>query len=108
MSYIDPQDPLPEPTWLWRRIFVYGVAAAVLALIWVGVQHLAEVSALEPLRGVEALLTTLQWLIGALVCVVTYYLVAPSAEQIVKMVQAASIHRARLNADSSDSDTPPT
>lgn len=99
MSEIDPQDPLPEPTWLWRRLFVYAVSIVFLVLIWVGVHRLAEAAMLEPSRGIGALLSAVQWLIAALICVITYYLVAPSAEQIVKMIQAARLQRTRIDAE---------
>lgn len=99
MNEIDPQDPLPEPTWLWRRLYVYAVSIVFLALIWVGVHRLAEAAMLEPSRGIGALLSAVQWLIAALICLITYYLVAPSAEQIVKMIQAARIKRREIDAE---------
>lgn len=99
MHEIDPQDPLPEPTWLWRRLYVYAVTIVILALVWVGVHQLAEVASMEPQQGIAALLRAVQWLIAALICVITYYLVAPSAEQIVKMIQAARLQRTKIDAD---------
>lgn len=99
MAEIDPQDPLPEPTWLWRRLYVYAVTIVILALVWIGVHKLAEIAALEPREGIVSLLRVIQWLIAALICVITYYLVAPSAEQIVKMIQAARLQRTKIDAD---------
>lgn len=99
MAEIDPQDPLPEPTWLWRRLYVYAVTIVILALVWIGVHKLAEVASLEPREGIIALLRVIQWLIAALICVITYYLVAPSAEQIVKMIQAARLQRTKVEAE---------
>jgi len=31
---IDPQDPLPEPSFTWRRWMAFAVVAASLALVW--------------------------------------------------------------------------
>lgn len=31
---IDPQDPLPEPSFKWRRLMAFAVVAASLALVW--------------------------------------------------------------------------
>jgi hypothetical protein len=93
----DPQDPLPEPTWLWRRLYVYAVSIVFMVLIWVSVHQLAEAAMMEPSRGIGALLSALKWLILTLTCVITYYLVAPSAEQIVKMIQAARIIRTSMS-----------
>lgn len=94
MPKIDPQDPLPEPTWLWRRVYVYGVSIVFLALVSVAVDRLSKIAIDVPGQGVDALLSVIQWLLAALICVITYYLVAPSAEQIVKMIQAARLRRA--------------
>ena len=30
----DPQDPLPEPSFKWRRLMAFAVVAACLALVW--------------------------------------------------------------------------
>jgi len=30
----DPQDPLPEPSFKWRRLMAFAVVAASLALVW--------------------------------------------------------------------------
>lgn len=96
MSQIDPQDPLPEPTWLWRRLYVFAVSIAFLALISLAAHSLSQIAALHPETGIRALLEVIKWLIAALVCVLTYYLVAPSAEQIVKMIQASRIKRTEV------------
>lgn len=106
MSHIDPQDPLPEPTWLWRRLYVFAVSIAFLALIALAAHTLSQIAALHPETGIRALLTVIKWLIAALICVLTYYLVAPSAEQIVKMIQAARIKRTEVECAAHPPPTP--
>lgn len=96
---VDPQDPLPEPTWGWRRFYVYVVTVVILVLVWLGVTRLAEAAMMDPSLGIAALLDAVKWLIASLICVITYYLIAPSAEQIVKMIQAARIKRVTVEAE---------
>lgn len=106
MSHVDPQDPLPEPSWLWRRIYVFVVSIVFLALITLAAHSLAELSEAQPETGIRALLKVIKWLIVALVIVLTYYLVAPSAEQIVKMIQASRIKRTEVECAAHHPPTP--
>lgn len=106
MTPIDPQDPLPEPSWLWRRLYVYVVSIAFLVLISMAVHRMSEVASVNPETGVAALLTVIKWLIAALICVLTYYLVAPSAEQIVKMIQASRLKRTQAECEAHRPPTP--
>lgn len=78
----DPQDPLPEGTFLYRRIFSYGVAVAIIALLALVVWRI------EGDADLRRVATSLCWL---LFVTVTYYMVAPSAEQVVKMMQTAKL-----------------
>lgn len=78
----DPQDPLPEATWSYRRWFTYGVTIACLAGVsWI-IHKLAEG---QHLAGVA------YGLIGLCALLATYYLIAPSAEHVVKLFKAASL-----------------
>lgn len=90
---VDLQDPLPESSWLWRRIFVYAVTAAVLWMLWGAIIQLGNVALVEPRLGVPALLSLCKWIIGMTALMATYYMVAPSAEQIVKMLKTAALLR---------------
>lgn len=75
---VDPQDPLPEPRWGFRRTLIFGITFAALALIrW----QFPRVPA-DDLRGV------IYALLGLIALLATYYLIAPSAEHIVSTVQA--------------------
>lgn len=90
---IDLQDPLPESNWVWRRVFVFAVTAAVLWMTWKGIDRLGAVAMVEPTRGVPALLSLCKSLLFLTMLMATYYMVAPSAEQIVKMMKTAALLR---------------
>jgi len=81
----DAQDPLPESSFLYRRITVWVVGIVILALLWFNVY------ALRQLEHGDGLVTISQWLIGLLALLLTYYLIAPSAEHIVRMFQMKDI-----------------
>lgn len=89
----DLQDPLPEASWLWRRVFVFTTTAAVLFMLWGAIDRLAAVALSAPHLGVPALLSLCKWIIGFSGLMATYYMVAPSAEQIVKMLKVAALLR---------------
>ena len=88
---VDIQDPLPESNWLWRRVFVFAVTGAVLWMLWGAITRLATSAIASPERGIDALLTLCKWMIVYNILMVTYYMVAPSAEQIVKMMKTAKL-----------------
>ena len=89
----DLQDPLPESSWFWRRVFVYIVTGCVLWMLWGAIDRLGEVAKVRPDIGVDALLSLCKWIICFTGALATYYLVAPSAEQVVKLVQVATLLR---------------
>ncbi len=89
----DPQDPLPESNWLWRRVFVFVVTGAILWMLWGAINRLGASALVNPTRGVDALMTLCKWLIGFDAMIATYYMVAPSAEQITKAIQIAKSWR---------------
>lgn len=79
---IDPQDPLPEAKFTYRRIFSYSVSLALLAILAFIVWRMDDSDALRQLA---------LYLCVLLFFVITYYMVAPSAEQIVKLIQSARV-----------------
>lgn len=85
----DIQDPLPESTWRWRRAFVYVVTLFIAGQTHRAVGRLADIAVVKPDIGVPAFVDLIHWLLFTLILMVTYYLVAPSAEQITKMIQTA-------------------
>lgn len=90
---VDLQDPLPESNWFWRRVFVFVVTAVVMWFLWGAIHSLGAVAVLHPTQGVPALLNLCHWLIVLVILMVTYYLLAPSAEQMTKMMHTAALLR---------------
>lgn len=97
----DPQDPLPEGNWLWRRVFVFAIAALLLAFKWWYAGALGNIAlSVNPntpqgaiTDAIEGLIRTIrfdQYLLGGLIL---FYLLAPSAEQLVKIIQTARFLR---------------
>lgn len=83
----DPQDPLPEGRWLYRRLFIWGVMLFCCGLLAFIVHRLEG----DP----SALKSVAQWTISLMALLSTYYLIAPSAEQLAKIVQAGRLFRAQ-------------
>lgn len=81
----DEQDPLPELTFTWRRWYTYAATLALLLLLGWIVWGLTNAAAAKELGD------TAFWLIMLIGWLATCYLIAPSGEQVVKMVQAAKI-----------------
>ena len=87
---IDAQDPLPEQDWTWRRAYTY--ALTITACIGVGY----TLHALRDTGDIEALYGVAWWMLAIIAMLATYYMVAPSAEQIVKLIQAAKLLQAGI------------
>lgn len=118
---IDIQDPLPEANWLWRRVLSYALCLAFLGMMvgfgWAMFKIVNSVTGkidtmsaaavveitLAALRTVEAMFRLMFW---ALLVVVTYYMVAPSAEQITKMLQTAGLLKAGVQIAQRSVETP--
>lgn len=98
---VDPQDPLPESSWLWRRIFTFIFSLISVAFIWYGLE------ALWNLREAALIYSITRYMIGVLVMLITYYMVAPSAEQSIRLVQSAKLLRSGIPLLSRRDSTPP-
>lgn len=92
-TLVDIQDPLPESNWLWRRVFSFLLVAALMGFLWKTIDNLAATALLNPDIGIGALLKVCRYLCLFAFMVVTYYLIAPSAEQVVKMFKTAALLR---------------
>lgn len=84
---VDVQDPLPETNWLWRRVYTFVLSVISVAFIWFGAE------AMYSLKEPEKLFLITRYMIGILLVLILFYMVAPSAEQIVKLIQAARLMR---------------
>lgn len=89
----DIQDPLPESKWFWRRVFIYLTMGSMLWLLWIAIDIMGKAAILEPGEGIQGLVTSIKWMIGFNALVVTYYLLAPSGEQLTRMIQMGSMFR---------------
>lgn len=119
--HVDAQDPLPESNWIWRRVFTFVALIAIFAILIglaVATNRIvgnvvgridtmnAEAVALiakQALAIIEVMFRLMFW---ALIVVVTYYMVAPSAEQITKMLQTAGLLKAGVQMASRTVETP--
>lgn len=109
----DTQDPLPESKWGWRRAFtiwtVVMAAAGVVGSFWLMyflgstvLDLIRSIAAVRDAKSLDNALATVSVVVVSsyklgIACVVVWtiaqilYLVAPSAEQIAKMMQMASL-----------------
>jgi len=91
---IDDQDPLPESSFTWRRIFAFFVIAAVLYLVHEFAHDIAEVAKKTGSdNAVDRLAQIIRILIYFALMIHICYMVAPSAEQLARIFQAAAAMR---------------
>lgn len=83
----DPQDPLPESNWLWRRMLSFGIVIFIAVELHLAGNRIARVGGEH---SADALLALSKWLIAAWLITVLLYMIAPSAEQVVKMLAMLS------------------
>lgn len=96
----DPQDPLPESNWVWRRIFVFIVLAALLAGAWFKVDTLGQVALAGNESAVLGLIAIIKWALALAGTLMMFYLVSPSAEQVVKMLATLSAWKSGVSTTS--------
>lgn len=84
-----PQSPMPESSWRWRRIYTWTLTIVILVLMWRAVDRLADIAVVEPAVGIPAFVTVLKLLLIGQIIFGLNYLVGPTAEHIVQMVQVA-------------------
>lgn len=93
----DPQDPLPESNWLWRRAFIFLITIALLAGVWFKVDDLSVVALIQNETAIKGLITILKWALSLIGVMVLLYLVAPSAEQVAKMMATLSAWKSGIS-----------
>ena len=83
-AVIDVQDPLPESNFFYRRVFAY-VSSTILVGLLAYVTFKMQTP--ESLRTMALYLSLLLWFS------ITYYMLAPSGEQVVRIIQAGRVLR---------------
>ncbi len=94
---LDAHDPLPESNWLWRRLFVFAVSATIMFLIFRYGDRLSGIAELAAqnqdsavvIIGIRSMMNLMAWLLSGLFMMITFYMLAPSAEQVIKAFQIA-------------------
>jgi hypothetical protein len=88
---IDAQNPLPEPSFFWRRVLAYVVVLAVLVLTGFALDTLHD------LQDSAAVLNLAKWTLGFAAMIATYYYIAPSAAELTNIIQSAKIIKGSIN-----------
>ena len=97
---VDPQNPLPEPSFFWRRWIAIIICANALVFAWFAAAWLVGGEQWNSLYGLTKLLIYFAGL------VLTYYFVAPSASELTNMIQSASIIKKSLGLAGDTSKNP--
>lgn len=91
VATLDPQDPIPESNWGYRRLFLF------LGLIW-----LLGIKTFEATHDTPNL-----WTDFLILAIIVVYTIAPSAEQATKMFQIAGVLKAGVNLATAATATTP-
>ena len=83
---VDAQDPLPESNFFYRRWFSYLLAIVNVAAMGYIVYKMQQPDSLQVAFYCVA---ALHWF------TITYYMIAPSAEQLARIIEAARIAKTR-------------
>jgi hypothetical protein len=82
---LDPQNPLPEGSFMWRRVFAAVIGANALVFAWFAAHWFHDGAQWEHLYGL-----TMTMIYGAGL-ILTYYFVAPSASELTNMIATAGV-----------------
>lgn len=94
---VEVQDPLPESTWLWRRVYVFVLTTVCCVGVGLFAGAIADSNTENQTR---AFLSLARWTLLMLWFVMTYYLIAPSAEHVTRMWQTASVLKSGVGLSS--------
>lgn len=89
---IDPHNPLPEPSFMWRRVFAAVIGFNALVFCWFAAHWFHGGQQWEMLFDLTKLV-----IYGAGL-ILTYYFVAPSASELTSIIQSASIFKHSIAA----------
>lgn len=101
----DPQDPLPESNWFWRRVFVGVICAALLALVWYRTEVIGQAALSGKAGAVDGLVDLLKLSLYLTGLVIMLYLIAPSAEQAGKWLATISAWKGGVSTTSTSKAT---
>lgn len=88
---VDPQDPIPESNFKYRRIFAFVFCSWCLAQVGWNSYQISLVALKGSETAIKGLVNNTWWTLALCGLIVTYYLLAPSAEQMTKMIQTARL-----------------
>lgn len=104
---VDPQDPLPESNWFWRRVFIFLLTATILFGVWYYVDTLATAALLLNETAIKGLISILKFCLWLIAGLITLYLIAPSAEQAGKWIATLAAWRSGVTTTSTSSASSP-
>lgn len=94
----DPQDPLPESNWLWRRLLAFAIVGVIgWQQVMAGDRIARWGDGGSPKEAIDALLNMTHWHMGVLGGVLLLYMVAPSAEQVAKILATLSAWKSGIS-----------
>lgn len=94
----DPQDPLPESNWLWRRVLAFAIVGVIgWQQVMAGNRIARWGDGGSPKEAIDALLNMTHWHMGVLGGVLLLYMVAPSAEQVAKILATLSAWKSGIS-----------
>jgi hypothetical protein len=103
----DPQDPLPESSWFWRRLFVGAATAALMFGVWWHIDTVGKAALAGSVPAVEGLIDLLKMCLYLVGLLILLYLIAPSAEQLGKWMATVSAWKGGVSTSSTARSTSP-
>lgn len=84
----DAQNPLPEASWFMRRVLVFASFFLLVApLLWGVVLIIGALGKAAPAQAIKGLVVVACWVITLSIVDRVLYLVAPSADELVRLSQ---------------------
>ncbi len=88
-DYAETLDPLPNPQWTFRRVYLWLVSTVLLIMLWRAVER-------APPDAIETIALGLIVLLGFALSI---YLIGPTAEHIVRLGAALKLPERRRDHD---------
>jgi len=93
----ETHDPIPESNWFWRRVFVFAACTMVCIGVWGMVITMVHLAGDHAELIVGAFVRIIGWLLLFAWFAMTYYIVGTNGEQVVRIVQTASMFKSGLS-----------